>query len=157
MSGQRACARFGSFNLVGGLGAGLQILLFYLLMKCFRVPEAVATPIAVEIVVLHNFLWHERFTWRDGRLDGLRRSTRLWRFHVSNGLISLVGNTLLTYCLVERLKTPALPAALAAIAICAPVNFLLADRWIYGAEKMAGGSGSACPTLLLVCMLAAGL
>ncbi len=156
MSSRQACARFGRFNLVGALGAGLQILLFYLLMKCFRVSEAVATPIAVEIVVLHNFLWHERFTWRDRRLDGLRRrSARLWRFHVSNGLISLVGNTLLTYCLVERLKTPALPAAFAAIAICAPANFFMADRWVYGAEKMAGGS--ACPTLLLGCMLAAGL
>jgi putative flippase GtrA len=132
MSGRQACARFGRFNLVGALGAGLQILVFYLLMKYFRVPAAAATPVAVEIVVLHNFFWHERFTWRDRRPGCFRqRSTRLWRFHVSNGLISLAGNTVLTYCLVEQLKTAALPAAVVAIAICAPVSFLLADRWVY--------------------------
>src|SRR5215472_11394711 len=121
MNVRQACARFGRFNLVGALGAGLQILLFYLLMKYFRMPEAAATPIAVEIVVLHNFFCHERFTWRDRRPGCFRRtSTRLWRFHISNGLISLLGNTLLTYCLMEWLQSPALPAAFASIAICAP-------------------------------------
>jgi putative flippase GtrA len=133
MSAGRQCARFGRFNLVGVLGAGLQIVLFDLLLKCFRIPEVAAAPIAVEIVVLHNFFWHERFTWRDRKLRGLRQmSIRLWRFHCGNGLISLVGNTALTYGLVEGLKSPALPAAVVAIAICAPVNFLIADRWVYG-------------------------
>jgi len=133
MSGGRQCARFGRFNLVGVLGAGLQIIVFELLMKWSRMPEVFAAPIAVEIVVLHNFFWHERFTWRDRKRRGLRqRSIRLWRFHCGNGLISLVGNTVLTYGLVEGLKSPALAASVVAIAICAPVNFLLADRWVYG-------------------------
>jgi dolichol-phosphate mannosyltransferase len=133
MSAGRQCARFGRFNLVGALGAGLQILLFDLLMKWFQMREAAAAPIAVEIVVLHNFLWHERFTWRERSSCGLRqRAIRLWRFHAGNGLISVVGNTALTYCLVEQLQSPALLSAVAAIAICAPVNFLIADRWVYG-------------------------
>jgi putative flippase GtrA len=132
MSG-RHYARFGRFSLVGALGAGLQVLVFDLLLKFFQMPEVAAAPIAVEIVVLHNFWWHERFTWRDRGLNGLRqRIIRLWRFHVSSGLISLAGNTGLTYYFVEQLKSPALASAVAAIAICAPVNFLIADRWVYG-------------------------
>jgi putative flippase GtrA len=132
MTGRRQCARFGRFNLVGALGAALQVLLFYLLMKYWPMPEAAAAAIAVEIVVLHNFYWHERFTWRDQGPSGLRRRTiRLWRFHAANGLISVVGNTALTYCLVQLLKSPALLAAVAAMAICAPVNFWIADRWVY--------------------------
>ena len=144
--GGRPCARFGRFNMVGALGAALQILLFDLLMKCLRMPEVVATPIAVEIAVLHNFFWHERFTWRDRRSIGLRqRAVRLWRFHVTNGLISLVGNTALTYWLVEQLKSPALPSAVAAIAFCAPLNFLLADRWVYGQPRLRTGDRQICP------------
>ena len=144
MSGWQQCVRFGRFNLVGALGAGLQIVLFDLLMKFSRIPEVTAAPIAVEIVVLHNFFWHERFTWRERKLGGLRqRSIRLLRFHCGNGLISLVGNTLLTYGLVEGFKLPALPAAVVAIAICAPVNFLIADRWVYGAEKTEGQKACA--------------
>jgi putative flippase GtrA len=136
MSGGQ-CVRFGKFNLIGALGAGLQIVLFDLLMNGFQIPQLTATPIAVEIAVLHNFFWHERFTWRDRRLGGLRqRSIRLWRFHCGNGLISLVGNTVLTFGLVEGLKSPALPSALLAIAFCAPVNFLIADRWVYGVRRL---------------------
>jgi dolichol-phosphate mannosyltransferase len=132
MNGSRQSARFARFNLVGVLGAGLQIVVFELLIKYFRTAEVVATPIAVEIVILHNFFWHERFTWHDQQPGGLQdRIFRLWRFHAGNGLISLVGNTGLTYCLVEQLRSPALLAAVAAIAICAPVNFLIADRWVY--------------------------
>jgi putative flippase GtrA len=139
MSGAlRQCARFGRFNLVGVLGAALQVLLFDLLMKRLHMPEVAAMPIAVEIVLLHNFFWHERFTWPDRTHLGLRQRTiRLWRFHAGNGLVSLAGNTLLTYCLVEQLKAPAATSAIAAIAFCAPVNFLITDRWVYGEPKLA--------------------
>jgi putative flippase GtrA len=124
--------RFGRFNLVGCMGAALQLLLLYLLTKFFDVPGVTATAIAVEIAVLHNFVWHERFTWRDRRVKSARqRATRLWRFHAGNGFVSLLGNTVVAYCLVERLKAPVLPSAVGAIAICAVVNFLLADRWVY--------------------------
>ena len=134
--GRRLCARFGRFNLVGVLGAALQTLLYDLLVKGFRMPEVAAMPIAVEIVLLHNFFWHERCTWRDrGPIRPSKRAIRLWRFHAGNGLVSLAGNTLLTYYLVEQLKSPAVPSALAAIAFCAPVNFLIADRWVYGEPK----------------------
>ena len=128
----RGVMRFGKFNLVGLLGAALQVFLFYLLIRRFRLPEAAATLIAVELVVLHNFFWHERFTWSDREPAGLRqRAMRLWRFHAGNGLVSLVGNTLVTYMLVEWLGVPPVPAAITAIALCAPANFWVADRWVY--------------------------
>ena len=125
-------ARFGKFNLVGLLGTALQLLLLYVLTKRFHTSVVSATPVAVEIVVLHNFAWHERFTWRDRQLKSLRQwAARLWRFHAGNGLTSLLGNTVLAYCLVERLKVPVLPSAIAAILVCSLVNFFLADRWVY--------------------------
>ena len=104
-SAERLLARLGKFNLVGMLGAALQLLLLYLLTKGFHMSAVAATPVAVEIVVLHNWAWHERFTWRDRQCKGIRqRITRLLRFHASNGLTSLAGNTVLAYCLVERLS-----------------------------------------------------
>ena len=128
----RTSWRFGKFNVVGAGGAALQVLLFYLLIRRCHLPGAAATLIAVEVVVLHNFWWHERFTWRDRIGAGMRgRAIRLWRFHTGNGLVSLAGNTLLTYALVDWLRLPAVPAAAAAIALCAPLNFWIADRWVY--------------------------
>ena len=57
--------RFGKFNLVGMMGAVLQIALVWLLTKRAGFSTIAATAIAVECAILHNFAWHERFTWRD--------------------------------------------------------------------------------------------
>jgi putative flippase GtrA len=125
--------RLGRFSLVGLLGAVLQLVLVWTLNGRLGIG---ATPVAVELVVLHNFLWHERFTWRDRRATGVRAmAMRLWRFHAANGLVSLIGNTALMYGLVDRLKAPVLPSAAAAIAVCSIVNFLLADRWVYAVRS----------------------
>ena len=80
--------------------------------------------------MLHNFVWHERFTWPDCRS---RQQTllRLWRFQAGNGLVSLLGNTTLMYLLVDRLRASISLSAIAAIGICSVANFLIADRWVY--------------------------
>jgi putative flippase GtrA len=124
--------RFGRFGLVGVIGAVLQLMLVSLLTKGFGVLSTAATLVAVEITVLHNFIWHEHFTWSNrGPRSSRQLALRLWRFHAGNGLVSLAGNAVLMYCLVERLKAPVLPAATGAIAVCSLANFLIADRWVF--------------------------
>jgi putative flippase GtrA len=127
--------RFGRFSAVGLMGAVIQLLLLYFGTKEFGLPSVAAMPVAAEIALLHNFVWHERFTWRDRGL--LRTVTpgeiaaRLWRFHIASGVISLGGNTVAMYFLVQRFEIPAMPAAIAAMILCSVVNFLATDRWVY--------------------------
>jgi len=124
--------RLSRFSLVGFIGALLQLALVSLLTKYFGVLSTAATLVAVEITILHNFVWHEHVTWSDrGSKDFRHLVRRLWRFQTGNGLVSLAGNTALMYCLVERFKAPVLPAAIGAIAVCSLANFLIADRWVY--------------------------
>ena len=80
--------------------------------------------------MLHNFMWHERFTWPDRRVKQ-QMARRLWRFHAANGLVSFIGNTILMYCLADRLNVPVARSAIAAILVCSFANFLIADRWVY--------------------------
>jgi putative flippase GtrA len=54
-------------------------------------------------------------------------------FHLSNGLISLVGNMLMMTLFMGRLHLPILPANLLSITICALVNFAVSDRWVFTA------------------------
>lgn len=132
----REFARFGRFNLIGIAGAAMQLTMFALLMRWFRLPEVAAAGIAVEVVVLNNFFWHERFTWGDRSYPGpMERMFRLARFHAANGVVSLAGNTAIVWLLVEVFRAPALLSAVAGIAVCAPVNFLVADRWVYRKPK----------------------
>jgi dolichol-phosphate mannosyltransferase len=136
--------RFGRFNFVGSLGAALQLLLMAMLTNYCGLSSVAATPIAVELALLHNFLWHERFTWRDRKAKGFPQvAIRLSRFHAANGVVSLCGNTLLMYCLVDRLKLPVMPSALGAIALCALVNFRAADRWVYATSPAARTGGAS--------------
>lgn len=124
--------RFSRFSLVGCMGALLQLTLVFLLTNYFGVLSTAATLFAVEITVLHNFVWHERFTWSNRAPKGSRQlARRLWRFHAGNGLVSLAGNAIFIYYWVERLKAPVLPAAMGAIVVCSLANFLIADRWVF--------------------------
>ena len=51
--------------------------------------------------MLHNFIWHERWTWRDrAGLDKSGWWKRLLRFQIANGALSVGGNLALMLFLV---------------------------------------------------------
>ncbi len=151
-----ALARWGKFNLVGLIGICVQFGVLFLLKSTFHLHYLVATAGAVEIAVLHNFVWHERFTWSDRTLDrtiarsinqpggpiriGRRMGSitvspgyfrRLWRFHLANGAVSILGNLAIMKALVDLEHMNYLIANLIAIAICSLANFLLSDQWVF--------------------------
>lgn len=120
------------FNAVGIIGVGVQLIVLTLLTGLAGLNVLLATVIAVESAVLHNFIWHERWTWIDrthGLPDGML--LRLVRFNLANGLISLVGNLGLMWVFVSRMNLHYLPSNMAAIVICSLVNFLVSDRWVF--------------------------
>jgi putative flippase GtrA len=93
-----------------------------------------ATAIAVETAVVHNFVWHERFTWAHRtRLDrGWRHSLlRLLRFNLSNGAVSILGNLALMKLMVGQGHMNYLCANAVAITLCSLVNFLLSETWVF--------------------------
>ena len=128
--------RFVKFNSVGVAGFVLQTGVLGLLLY-LGVHYLAATAIAVEAAVLHNFLWHERWTWRDRPATGQGRLGRLWRFHALNGLVSLAGNVLLMRLFVGTLGMPAIPANLVAVLACSLVNFFASDRVVFGQRPSA--------------------
>jgi len=95
-----------------------------------------ATGLAVEIAVIHNFLWHERFTWADRPATRPVKSlVRLAKFNASNGAVSIVGNLALMRLLVGEFKFNYVASNIVAIALCSVVNFLLGDRFVFEAEE----------------------
>ena len=123
------------FNFVGGLGIGVQLAALAVLRSLLKLDYLLATGLAVEIAVLHNFLWHERFTWADRPASRwLQSLLRLAKFNLSNGAVSLAGNLVLMRLLVGELKVNYVVANLVAIVVCSLVNFLLGDRFVFQAE-----------------------
>lgn len=127
--------RWLKFNFVGALGIGVQLAALSLLTRA-GVWYLAATALAVEAAVLHNFLWHERMTWRDRATPLLHRLLgRFLRFQLANGLISLLGNLLMMRLLVGALHLPVLWANLGAIAACGVLNFLVSDQLVFVAAE----------------------
>ena len=116
--------RWMAFNLVGAAGIAVQLTMLALLTEVLEAKTSVATLTAVEAAVLHNFFWHCRFTWREHFQPCWQGIvSQLLRFHLSNGVISLLGNLLLMQLWVEVLGMRRLPAGLLSIAICSLFNF----------------------------------
>ena len=130
--------RWLKFNLVGALGIGIQLGCLWLLVSGLGMNYLPATALAVEAAVLHNFVWHERFTWKE-RAGGPSSAValRLVRFHAGNGLVSIVGNLALMRLLVGSLHIRYMVANVTTIAICSLGNFA-ASEWFVFRKKGLG-------------------
>ena len=117
------------FNAVGIGGAVLQVALLWAL-EFSGVHYLLATAIAVEAALLHNFWWHVRWTWSD-------RRPSLLRFHVANGLVSMVSNLVWMRVFTGVLEMPVAGANVLAIGISSLLNFALSDRWVFAAADDA--------------------
>ena len=147
--------RWCKFNAVGAMGIAVQFAALFLFKGVLHFNYLVATAIAVEVAVLHNFVWHERFTWADRtesdrtksdpkKLDQMepgpaewqwRRSlSRLLRFHLTNGFVSIVGNLTLMKVMLGRGHMNYLLANAIAIAWCSLANFLVSETWVFQQE-----------------------
>jgi putative flippase GtrA len=131
--------RWLKFQAVGGLGMLVQLLVLAGLKSGFELNYLLATAVAVEVAVLHNFLWHERFTWRD-RCAGERR-LRLVKFNLTTGTLSILGNLALMKLLVDGAPCQYLPANGITLAACSTVNFLLSDRFVFQEGVGRGRTG----------------
>ncbi|MFN2452788.1 MAG: GtrA family protein [Pyrinomonadaceae bacterium] len=125
--------RWLKFNLIGVLGFAVQSGALYALARNVQhLHYLLATAIAVELAVLHNFVWHQRWTWRDRPCATVTETLRrLANFNITNGLVSITGNLLLMSMFVGWLGMPVNGGNLLSVAACSLCNFLLADRIVF--------------------------
>jgi putative flippase GtrA len=130
--GLTVAVRWMKFNFVGVMGALLQLFILAVCTYAARLSYLPAVTIAIECTIVHNFLWHERFTWGDRRCWGWKnRARRLLCFNATNGAISLAGNLLLMRLFIEQFHLPILVANGIAIIACSIVNFTVGDRFVF--------------------------
>lgn len=117
------------FNLVGLIGIAIQLTTLALLNRALPTRYLLTSTIAVELTILHNFAWHIRYTWPESSRHNPFH--QLLRFHISNGLISLLGNVLLMRLFIQSFHSSVLLANALTIACCSLSNFLLAHHWVF--------------------------
>jgi putative flippase GtrA len=137
-----AWRRWLTFNGIGLLGMALQLTILGTLTRILGVHYLVATAIAVEATVLHNFVWHQRWTWRDWPTGSLRGSaSRLARFHALNGSVSLFGNMAMMTLLVDHTgghvggTIDPIVANIISVAACSLLNFAGSHRLVFASNR----------------------
>ena len=124
--------RWWKFNFVGMIGIGVQFAALFLLKSVMGFDYLFATAFAVEAAVVHNFVWHEQFTWSDRVRSSWRHSvSRFVRFNLTNGAVSIVGNLALMRVMVGEGHMNYLVANAIAIALCSITNFLVSEQWVF--------------------------
>lgn len=136
--------RWAIFNAVGALGVVIQLALVGALVHGARLHYLVATIVAVEAAILHNFAWHQRWTWRD-RPPGSGRGrwlTRLLTFNLLNGGISLTGNAAVMALLSGAAGVEPVTANAVAILLCSVANFAASETLVFRPVAVATRSAS---------------
>ena len=106
----------------------MQLGVLALLTSVLGLNYLIATALAVEAAVMHNFVWHERFTWSDRCTHS--PLSRLLKFNCTTGIFSLAGNLIFTKLLADA-GCGYVVANAAAIFLCSIINFLLNDRLVF--------------------------
>ncbi len=139
----KSLSRFLIFNSVGALGFFVQLAALTLLAGWLHWRIIPATALAVEIAVIHNFIWHERWTWADradSRWPGVMK--RFLQFNLTNGLVSLAGNVVFTVMFLDTLPVNYIAANTLAIAVCSILNYFLCDRLVFPARALESAAST---------------
>jgi len=129
---QTTALRWLKFNFVGAIGIAVQLCTLAALKTGLHLDYGLATALAVEATLAHNFLWHERVTWPDRRRHSWKASLlRFAKFNLTTGAFSIFGNVVLMKFFVDLAHIPYLLANLLTIVCCSIVNFLLSDRVVF--------------------------
>lgn len=126
---QAVTIRWLKFNAVGGIGIAVQLIFLAALKIILQMNYLIATAIAVEAAVIHNFLWHEKFTWKDRSTE--RPTSRFIKFNLTTGALSILGNIAFMRVGVGTLRLNYIVANIITIAICSIANFLVSDRFVF--------------------------
>lgn len=140
--------RWLTFTLAGTAGFAVQIGAMAALTQIAGLHYLVATAIAVELAILCNFAWHERWTWRDRlappkllgegwpAVRSRERWARLLRFNALTAVTSIAGSVFLTAVFVEMASLPPIAANIASVFALGLVNFAGANTLVFRAAAV---------------------
>ncbi len=141
MSEVSAGRRAFRFYAVGALGIAVQLGVLVALTHA-GLNYVVATALAVEVAVVHNFVWHQHYTWGERQRRGLGGYLwRLLKFNATTGLVSIGGNVILMRLLVGEAGFRPVIANIVTIASCSLLNLLVSDRVVFRPPPLLGFNG----------------
>ena len=127
--------RLFKFSSVGLSGVVVNLGLLWLLTT-FVFGEnlyLLAAVISIEVSVINNFYWNDRWTFRDRR-DGSSVWVRLLKFHGSR-FLGILTNLLVLYILTDIIGLYYIISNIFAIGAGTLINYLTSGKFVWGVSK----------------------
>jgi putative flippase GtrA len=125
--------RGGKFMLVAWLGMVVNTGYLYLFKGVLRIPIIPASMMAIEIAIIHNFIWYRQWAWKDrggitGRPGFLRQ---LFAYNVATGVVDFTMNVSVLWALSTFLHVHYLIANILGMIAGPFIKFWINDRMIF--------------------------
>ncbi len=124
------------FCVVGVLGSVVQTVALYLGRDVAGLHYLVATVLAVEVTLAHNFVWHEHWTWKTAGQPYW--GTRAWKYQLGTGTVALLANLFAMRVLVGVFGLPTLVATPLAIVGSGGINFVIGQFLVFKKVLLPG-------------------
>ncbi len=112
----------------------------YLFKGVLGLPLIPASLMAIEIALVHNFIWHRQWTWRDrSRENRSPFLKQLAVYNLATGVVDLVANVTVLWLLTTFLGIYYMIANIAGMVMGPLVKFWLNDKVIFKVRKIDGG------------------
>jgi dolichol-phosphate mannosyltransferase len=123
------------FLCVGAMGVVVNSAALWMLVHHLGWPYLVSSPVAIQLSIVHNFIWHDRWTFNDRRANGTWFA-RLKSYEVVT-LAGMALNWVLLMVLVGWAGQPLLLANLCGIAAGTLLNFAMSKLWAWKRQPCA--------------------
>ena len=121
------------FCIVGASSVLVNLGIYILLTRLFKLPLEIASPIAIETSILSNFTLNHIFTFKNRQTE-TRLTTKLARFHVASGLAG-VTNYITLLGLVHLAGLWDILSNLIGIGVGTMINYYVNSRWTWKEPK----------------------
>lgn len=126
--------RSGKFLVVAWLGMGVNTACLYLFKGVLHIRIIPASMMAIEIAIIHNFIWMRYWAWRD-RQDRPPFLKQLLLYNVATGAVDLAANVSVLWALSTFFGVHYLLANILGMAAGPFIKFWLNEKLIFREKR----------------------
>ncbi len=126
--------RGGKFMAVAWLGMGVNTACLYLFKGILHIKLIPASLMAIEIAIIHNFIWFRTWTWRD-RPNKPPFFQQLIKYNLATGAVDFLANVSVLWSLSTFLKIHYLLANILGMIAPPFIKFWLNEKFIFKASS----------------------
>lgn len=120
------------FNLVGWMGMLVNSGCLYLFKGILGIPLIPASMMAIEIAIIHNFIWHRYWTWKDRNGNSNQSFLRqLLTYNLITGLVDLLVNVSVLWLLTTAFGVYYLISNIAGMIAGPFIKFWLNEKIVF--------------------------